>query len=248
MEEEKKVKLHSILNSANALKEVMQQLYNDDTYFAGKYGSFKELASKYNILMQELKKDQIGVNMLSFFRTDKMKSSGSTVWPVQKKIIDAVYTNLSLLISIVENSINIKKDERENLKNFLKANLRKAIYNTPENEKTIRNALESLLVGKGLVKGLDYDRETGRVKIASKEVIPDFILMRMNLALEVKIIKEKDRISKVIDEINADIIAYTEKYSSILFVIYDLGIIRDEEEFLSGFNNKNNIDCIIVKH
>ena len=248
MEEEKKVKLHSILNSANALKEVMQQLYNDDTYFIGKYGSFKELASKYNILMQELKKDQIGVNMLSFFRTDKMKSSGSTVWPVQKKIIDAVYTNLSLLISIVENSINIKKDERENLKNFLKANLRKAIYNTPENEKTIRNALESLLVGKGLVKGLDYDRETGRVKIASKEVIPDFILMRMNLALEVKIIKEKDRISKVIDEINADIIAYTEKYSSILFVIYDLGIIRDEEEFLSGFNNKNNIDCIIVKH
>lgn len=99
-----------------------------------------------------------------------------------------------------------------------------------------------------MVKGLDYDRETGRVKIASKEVIPDFIVMRMNLALEVKIIKEKDRISKVIDEINADIIAYTEKYSSILFVIYDLGIVRDEEEFLSGFNNKNNIDCIIVKH
>ena len=99
-----------------------------------------------------------------------------------------------------------------------------------------------------MAKGLDYDRETGRVKIASKEVIPDFIFMRMNLALEVKIIKEKDRISKVIDEINADIIAYTEKYSSILFVIYDLGIIRDEEEFLSGFNNKNNIDCIIVKH
>ena len=248
MEEEKKAKLHSILNSANALKEVMQQLYNDDTYFAGKYVSFKELASKYNILMQELKKDQIGVNMLSFFRTDKMKSSGSTVWPVQKEIIDAVYTNLSLLISIVENSINIKKDERENLKNFVKVNLRKAIYNTPENEKTIQNALESLLVGKGLVKGLDYDRETGRVKIASKEVIPDFIFMRMNLALEVKIIKEKDRISKVIDEINADIIAYTEKYSSILFVIYDLGIIRDEEEFLSGFNNKNNVDCIIVKH
>lgn len=248
MEEEKKVKLHSILNSANALKEVMQQLYNDDTYVTGKYGSFKELASKYNILMQELKKNQIGINMLSFFRTDKMKSSASTVWPVQKEIIDAVYANLSLLISIVENSINIKKDERENLRNFLKVNLRKAIYNTPENEKTIRNALESLLVGKGLVKGLDYDRETGRVKIASKEVIPDFILMRMNLALEVKIIKEKDRISKVIDEINADIIAYTEKYSSILFVIYDLGIIRDEEEFLSGFNNKNNIDCIIVKH
>lgn len=248
MEEEKKAKLHSILNSANALKEVMQQLYNDDTHFTGKYGSFKELASKYNILMQELKKDQIGVNMLSFFRTDKMKSSGSTVWPVQKEIIDDVYTNLSLLISIVENSINIKKDERENLKNFLKANLRKAIHNTPENEKTIRNALESLLVGKGLAKGLDYDRETGRVKIASKEVVPDFIFMRMNLALEVKIIKEKDRISKVIDEINADIIAYTEKYSSILFVIYDLGIIRDEEEFLSGFNNKNNIDCIIVKH
>lgn len=109
MEEEKKAKLHSILNSANALKEVMQQLYNDDTYFAGKYVSFKELASKYNILMQELKKDQIGVNMLSFFRTDKMKSSGSTVWPVQKEIIDDVYTNLSLLISIVENFINTKQ-------------------------------------------------------------------------------------------------------------------------------------------
>ena len=62
--------------------------------------------------------------------------------------------------------------------------LRKVIYEIPEKELTVQNGIESILVGYGLSKGIDYDRETGRVKVSAKETIPDFIFDRLNLALD----------------------------------------------------------------
>jgi hypothetical protein len=38
----------------------------------------------------------------------------------------------------------------------------------------------------------------------------------------------------MIDEINADIIGYQSKYERILFVIYDLGFIRDVALYCSS--------------
>jgi hypothetical protein len=247
-EDEKKKKLLSLLKSSNSLVEVIRALYAEDTYFIGKYGSFRTLAEKYNSLVIELQKLGADVSLLSLFKTENMKSSGDTVWPIQKEIIDNVFTNTMLMISVIENDLDIKANEIENIKDFLKSNIRKGVYETPENEKQVQNAIESLLIGKGLSKGLDYDRETGRVKVSSKEVIPDFIMLKLDLAIEVKIIKDKNRIGPVIDEINADITAYAERYSKILFIVYDLGFIRDEVEFVTGFNRKDGVNCIIIKN
>ncbi|MGB5156590.1 hypothetical protein [Desulfobacterium sp. N47] len=108
--------------------------------------------------------------------------------------------------------------------------------------------MESLLIGHGLQKGIDYDRETGRVKVSSKEVIPDFIFYKLNLACEVKLIKDKVRIGSAIDEINADIKSYMTKYSGIIFIVYDLGFIRDENEFISSFNKNEGIHCVVIKN
>jgi len=247
-QEEIKTKLKAILRSASSLIDVIKALYAEDTYFIGKYGSFKLLAQKYNMLVDEIVKTGIDVALLSYFKTENMKGSGDTVWPIQKEIIDDVFTNLKLMVSILESKLDVRESEIEEFKDFFKSNLRKSIFDIPENEKHIQNAIESLLIGKGMNKGFDYDREVGRVKVSSKEVIPDFVIFRMNLAIEVKIVKEKNRIGPVIDEINADIMSYSEKYTKVLFIVYDLGFIRDEDEFVSGFNKKEGIVCIIIKH
>ena len=52
---------------------------------------------------------------------------------------------------------------------------------------------------------IDYDRETGKFEFSGKEYIPDFIVPKLNLCIEVKLLKE-GRKSKMIEEINADIL------------------------------------------
>lgn len=110
------------------------------------------------------------------------------------------------------------------------------------------DAVEGLLIGRGLQKGEDYDREVGRVKVSAKEAIPDFILMKLGLALELKLISRADRVKEAVDEINADIAAYSKEYRSLLFVVYDLGFIRDELEFRQDLERTANVSVIIVKH
>ena len=111
----------------------------------------------------------------------------------------------------------------------------------------MQNAVEQLLIGRGLQKGQDYDREVGRVKVSAKEVIPDFVLPPISTAIEVKIIKDASRVKTVIDEINADIGAYSSKYERIIFLVYDLGFIRDEVEFRQGLESPGNVALVIVK-
>jgi REase_DpnII-MboI len=83
-----------------------------------------------------------------------------------------------------------------------------------------------LLIGRGLAKGIDYDREVGQVKVSIKEVIQDFILPKLSLAIEVKLAKTDTKARSIVDEINADIQAYGRKYDQILFIVHDVGSIR----------------------
>ena len=105
-----------------------------------------------------------------------------------------------------------------------------------------------LLIGRGLQKGPDYDREKGRVKVSSKEVIPDFHFPPLRAALEVKFVDQTRKRSEVIDEINADTLAYMKVYDHVLFVVYDLGIIRDEIEFRSDLEATPGVTVVVVKH
>ncbi len=144
--------------------------------------------------------------------------------------------------------MNLRADEITNLRNFFQASLRKVVFRSPEKEIDVQDAIEQLLIGRGLAKGVDYDRETGRVKVSIKEVVPDFIFPRLGLALEVKLSKDKERSRAIVDEINADIQAYSKKYPFLLFVIYDLGTIRDEVEFKQNLEVADDIFVTIVKH
>jgi hypothetical protein len=112
----------------------------------------------------------------------------------------------------------------------------------------IQNAVEALVVGRGMAKGTDYDRETGRVKASGKESVPDFIFSNLRLCLEVKLSKSVDKLKAIVDEMNADIRAYSTVYERQLYVVYDVGTIRDEEEFKRDLENAQGVYVIVVKH
>lgn len=151
-------------------------------------------------------------------------------------------------MSILENEIDFANDEYCNLENFLKTKLRATMFRQPEKEIEVQNAIETLFIGKGWNRGIVFDRESGKFEFSGKEYIPNFTVEKLGLCIEVKLLKE-NRKSKVIEEINADITAYGKVYKRQMFIIYDLGFIRDETEFKRDIENAgDDIKVIIVKH
>lgn len=213
-----------------------------------KHNSFKIYMRKYNQLLDSVLSITSVDAILDRYNIDNVPGCNDTIASQQKEFFDSVYANLSILKSFLELKLGVKTDRIHSLTDFFQANLRKAVFTQPEREVEIQNSIEQLLIGRGLTKGIDYDRETGRVKVSIKEVIPDFILPKLNMAIEVKLSKDRDKSKQIVDEINADIVAYGKQYTSILFIVYDLGSIRDEVEFKHDLETDDGVSVIIVKH
>ncbi|MBM9832277.1 hypothetical protein IAG15_14055, partial [Enterococcus faecalis] len=87
-----------------------------------------------------------------------------------------------------------------------------------------------------------------KIHFSGREYIPDFIIPKLNLAIEIKLLRNRKK-SQVIEEVNADITAYSKHYTKQLYIIYDLGEIRDEMEFKRDIEDSGeNIKVIIIKH
>lgn len=246
LDETKKLKV--LLAQIKGFCDTIQDILHDkDTAVTGRYSSFKDMAYMYNSFA-ECAKELLQVQSLVYtFNVEEMPSWGDSVWPVQKKILEQVLVSAKMLYSSLEASADFADDEFDNLENFIHSRLRTVIFEKPQKEVEVQNAIESLLLGRGLSKGTDYDRETGKFEFSGKEYIPDFIIPKLQLCIEVKLLRE-NRKSKVIEEISADITAYGKQYERQLFVVYDLGFIQDEEEFRRDIENSGNIKVIIVKH
>jgi len=241
-------KLNEIMLQCKSLKDTMHLVYNTNTDDIWRFSNYKTFMRKYNFLVKESSKYFKLTELFDFFDIDKVPSAFDTIAMQQKNMFEQVLANLTLLLTTIGNALGKKEKEIDSLRYFLQVNLRKAIFELPTKEIEVQNAIEQLLIGRGLNRGVDYDREKGRVKVSAKEVIPDFIFPFYNLALEVKLLNTKEKLGVLIDEINADIQSYCKKYSQVYFIIYDLGIIRDEIEFKNDLDNQSNIFLIIVKH
>lgn len=213
-----------------------------------KYAGYKQYIRKYNQLVNAISQVTPITTIVDVYTLDNIPGNADTIAIQQKELFESAHANLSILKAYLESKLDLKADEITNLTNFLQANLRKAVFRVPERESNIQDVIEQLLIGRGLTKGIDYDRETGRVKVSIKEVIPDFIFPKWGLALEVKLSTDKDKSKAIVDQINADIKAYSKEYAFILFVVYDLGTIRDEVEFKQDLEMADSIAVIIVKH
>ncbi|MGN0500771.1 MAG: hypothetical protein ACI4HK_06470 [Ruminococcus sp.] len=250
MDIERTKQIKFLLLRCKSLKENMIRTLNDSsTSVTGRYSSFKTYAEEYSHLAYEVNKViDLSKERILLYDVNKMKGWADSVWPQQKEIIDSLVVYTDTLIAFLEKEIDFIDDEYTNLENFIKNKLRSSLFTQPEKEKEVQNTIEALFIGKGWNKGIDYDRETGKFEFSGKEYIPDFIVPKLNLCIEVKLLKE-GRKSKVIEEINADITAYSKEYKRQIYVIYDLGVIRDEVEFKRDIENaKDDIKVIIIKH
>jgi hypothetical protein len=252
MNEDRKGQLRQLLSSTNALLEAMR--YSTATASGeyanlGKYGSYKTFLRKYNGLAKQAAPLLPNATMLDGFDLDKIKESGGYTWLQQKEWFDMAYSNAALLKSLVEGAIGYAEDETHSLTDFIQANLRRTIFAAvPEKETEVQNGIEALFVGRGMAKGTDYDREAGRVKASGKESVPDFIIPRLRLCLEVKLSKSAGKLREIVDEINADIRAYGTQYERQLYIVYDLGVIRDEAEFKRDLEDAPGVSVLVVKH
>jgi hypothetical protein len=246
LEERKMMKV--LLSQIKSLRDNIQSIINNHQAAEhSRYVSYKEMASVYNDLAEEAR---VLLKVPALFYTFEINQMGdfiNTIWPQQKKIMELVLANTCILYSAMEINMDFVKDEFDNLENFIKSRLRTVIYEKPDKEMTIQNAIESLLLGRGLNKGIDYDRETGKFEFSGREYIPDFIMPKLQLCIEVKLLREGQK-SKIIEEISADITAYGKQYVRQLFVVYDLGYIQNEDEFKRDIENAGDIKLIIVKH
>jgi hypothetical protein len=241
--------LREYLHWTNALLRSMEvALRGEDPTNVWKYGGYKQFARKYNQILTEVSRNVPLPPILDCFNLDQIPGGGDTVAFQQKEVFEAVHANASVLKGFLESKIGIVEDETAAMRDFFQARLRTAVFSSPEKECEIQDAVEKLLIGRGLQKGQDYDREVGRVKISAKEVVPDFIIMKLDLALELKLVNRASRVREVVDEINADIAAYSKRYRALLFIVYDLGYIRDELEFRADLERSGNISVIVVKH
>jgi REase_DpnII-MboI len=83
---------------------------------------------------------------------------------------------------------------------------------------------------------------------SSKTYIRGFTLRRLDLAVEIKLCDNSKREKAMIGEINDDILAYRQSYGNLLFVIYDVGQIRDVERFKGHFEQQDGVIVQVVKH
>lgn len=132
-----------------------------------------------------------------------------------------------------------------NLEEYLFRNLRKNVMQKPLEEKEVKDVIQIMLNSKGIV----FEREKVRISYSSKDFIPDFAFEDLNAVLEVKLCKTDKKEKDIIDEINADIPAYTSRYNNTTFLVYDLGIIRDIDLFRKDIErNSPRIEVLVIKH
>jgi len=127
----------------------------------------------------------------------------------------------------------------------IRNNLRRLVRELPNNEKEIQDHLEDLLA----LKNHAFERENVSIPYSTKSYTPDFTSERLNVAIDVKFCNSPTDEKHIIDEINADIPAYQQKYQYLLFVVYDVAIIRKMDKYVSDIEkNNSNVTVIVVKH
>lgn len=190
--------------------------------------------SSYN-LENELKRQKQIAYLQQLTVSEGILRSG--IEQIRKKGIKNVYdgkdtpaesSEIIKIISLVENK------------------LRKVIRERPTQEKEIQDAIENLFIGSNLDG--HYSRDKENFVYSSKTYRPDYIFSKIDTVVEVKLCKTDDKEKAIIGEINDDILAYKTKYSNLIFVVYDLGIIRDQDLFKTDLESTENVVVKIVKH
>jgi hypothetical protein len=126
----------------------------------------------------------------------------------------------------------------------IRGHLRKAIREDPSSEKDVQDVLETIFD----VAKFDFTREKEPILYSGKNYFPDFTFGEISTVVEVKLCNKIGKDKRIISEINDDIVAYSTKYANLIFVVYDVGIIRDADAFKGSISENPNVVVEIIKH
>jgi hypothetical protein len=250
MADDKQRRLESCLRMTEALLDAMESAArsSDPADDVWRFTSYATYMRKSNEIVEMVQAVEPIAAPVDSFDMSKVPSIGNMVIFQQRNMFEMARANLQILKAYLANRVEPKERQVVGIADFLQANLRRATLAKPEKEKNVQDTVEQLFIGRGMEKGLDYDREVGRVKYSSKEFIPDFVLPLLDTAIEVKLLRDPNGVGNVIDEVNADIQAYSKDYKTIVVVVYDLGSLRDEIEFRRDLESADNVKVVVLKH
>ncbi len=124
--------------------------------------------------------------------------------------------------------------------------LRPIITTPVENESQIQAFVFSLLIQMDPFA----EREKTLGKFAGKESKVDFAIVKNQIGIEVKLIREKSQYGGIVDQINADLAVYPQSLARTIFVVYDAcGAISDTSKFCAELRgSRTHVEILVVKH
>lgn len=96
-----------------------------------------------------------------------------------------------------------------------------------------------------IANDIDYSREFPRIEYSSKQYVPDFSIKKIDLDIEIKLCKKDEK--TFIAQVNDDILAYKTVFKNVLFLIYDLGQIRDVDTYKNSLEKHSGVIVQIIK-
>jgi hypothetical protein len=221
-------------STKHAAKEQLYSACVGYPVYVVQYNNYIEMA-------RELFPDE--VNYIPIQKLNITLNTAKATWIQYSEFAEMACSSLEVLEAFLKTKLKLGDERFLSLADHIKANLRASIFDSPKDEKDVQNALEIIL----RAGGWDCTREKEAIPYSAKSFRPDFVITSLNLALEVKLCAEAAKVKRLVDEINADIPAYSSKFNRSLFVIYDLGHIRDEAEFKLGIEANPGVSVIIIK-
>jgi hypothetical protein len=114
----------------------------------------------------------------------------------------------------------------------------------PTCERDVQDQIEVIL----RAIGVEFTREQETAPVGARASKPDFVLQELDTALEVKFANDKHSESDVQEEMMTDVAAYTTKWSRLIFVVYDTGVIHDPSKTRAENMKRFGVTVLIVKH
>lgn len=112
----------------------------------------------------------------------------------------------------------------------------------PQQEQEVEDEIEKLLIA----RNYEYVRQGISFAFASKVYRPDIVFKGESTVLEVKLCKSPKRERQIIDGIGSDIVAYKSRFDHMVFVVYDLGVIRNPLMFKSDIESNNSNTLVLI--
>lgn len=211
---------------------------------AKEYVSYYVFMRRYNILYAQVCQ-VLGIAPLPTGHPIDYKNPAHTLMPFWSGYLNDVIIETGQLVAFLENHLGVPLKVTNKLVEDIEDKLRATVRKKPEGEREIQDAIENLLI----IKEYEFNREKVTIPYSTKYFTPDFTFETLNTAMDVKFCNSQSDEKKIIDEINADIPAYKSKYAHAVFVVYDMGFIRDTLAFAKGIE-KNNPDVYVtvIKH